>query len=155
MIGIGVTHTSNRPKHLKLFLSQIKKHTKQPYKLHIATDIMNIAKAKNDCLWNLKECEHIFLYDNDTFPIQDGWVEFFIQRTNYALYLNDRHNLSATLNGMNLYKDCGGCFIYIDKEKFNEVGYFNSEYKQYGFEHAGFSQRHFKGFYPCIPNTTE
>lgn len=157
-IGIGVTHTSNRPEHLKLFISQIEKHTKQPYKLHITTDIMNIAKAKNDCLWNLKDCDHIFLFDDDCFPIKNNWENYFINsEIKHSLYLTERHVklCLGIINRYDVYKDCGGCFMYISKDAFNKVGYFNSEYKQYGFEHAGWSKRFNNEKYISLPLTNE
>lgn len=150
-IGIGITTTSNRPDHLKLCVSQIEKHTKD-YVLHIAKDFTTIAKAKNDCLFHLKDCDHIFLFDDDCFPIQDGWIDFFINSgIEHSLYLTQRHNYI----GLNEYKDCGGCFIYLNKKTLNRVGYFNSAYKQYAFEHAGYSQRISKGNYICLHGTEQ
>lgn len=169
-IGIGIT-SYKRPEHLELCLRQISKHTRgaycifaeglvssseikesvwavsgATYSLFVAKDIPNIAKAKNECLYNLRDCDHIFLFDDDCFPIKDGWVEFFVSECSkwkipHVLYLTDRHKLVGTFGFAQLYRDCGGCFMYIPKETFNRVGYFNSEYKQYGFEHAAWSRR--------------
>jgi hypothetical protein len=148
MIGIGITTTSSRPDHLKLCLAQIEKHTKGEYKLHVAKDFPTIARAKNDCLWNLKECEHIFLFDDDCFPIADGWEEFISGLTvGHLLYLTDRHKRikgyyrivgGGTILG---YEDAGGCFMYLSGRVFRAVGYMNTDYKQYGFEHCAYSNR--------------
>lgn len=168
-IGIGIS-SYKRPEHLELCLRQIfintfdlEKDFMCPklggeklefetiqlesgmiFKIFVAKDIPNIAKAKNECLYNLRDCDHIFLFDEDCFPIKDGWVEFFINTLqSHLLYLTQRHNLRVIIGdeGGLIYNDCGGCFMYIRKDAFEKVGYFNSEYKQYGYEHAAYSKR--------------
>lgn len=142
-IGIGIS-SFHRSEHLALCMKQIEKHTKGDDHLFIASNIPNIAKAKNECLYALKDCDHIFLFDDDTFVIKDNWIENFINSgEEHLLYLTERHNpfdesFDRTTKS---YRDCGGCFMYIRKSVFDRVGYFNSEYKQYGFEHAGWSKR--------------
>lgn len=192
-VGIGLT-SYKRPEHLELCLRQISKHTRgaycifaeglvssseikesvwavsgATYSLFVAKDIPNIAKAKNECLYNLRDCDHIFLFDEDCFPIKDGWVEFFVNNASviagagHVLYLSDRHirNNHGHDNGIYSYKDCGGCFMYLTKHIIGKVGYFNTEYMQYGFEHAGYSNRIHKagytplGSYCCLTNTSE
>lgn len=145
-IGVGITTTSNRPGHLALCTRQIAKHTAN-YTLHIATDVPTIARAKNECLYALKDCDYIFLFDDDCFPIKDGWVDFFINSgREHLMYLSERHGRYAVDNEIGLYSDCGGCFLYLTKEAFKKVGYFNAAYRQYGYEHAGFSSRINKNF---------
>lgn len=141
-IGIGVT-TFNRPECLETFLQQLKQN--QPYnhyELHIAQNIPNIAKAKNECLWALRNCDHIFLFDDDTFVIAPNWdLPFIHSGYGHLLYMNDNHLPAQRLEDVTRYRDCSGCFMYMTKQVFNEIGYFNSEYDQYGFEHMGYSDR--------------
>lgn len=145
-IGIGITNF-NRRNHLDLCLNQIKLHTKCEYNLFVAQDIPNIAKAKNECLFALKECEYIFLFDDDCFPIHQGWVEYFTKSGHeHLLYLTNRHNQTSVRDGYDTFMDSSGCFMYIHRSALEKVGYFNSEYKQYGFEHAGYSKRIQKDF---------
>jgi glycosyltransferase involved in cell wall biosynthesis len=78
-IGIGVS-TYKRPECLAKCLEQIKKHTDMNnVTLVIATDTdqdrKGIAYRKNECLRALQHCDHIFLFDDDCWPIKDGWVE--------------------------------------------------------------------------------
>lgn len=163
-IGIGIT-SFNRLEHLELCVKQILNYIhwkfldfdkitmneyegkdihSNDYKIFIAKDITNIAKAKNECLYALKDCDHIFLFDDDCFPINDLWIQYFIEWNkngyDHLLYLTERHKHIGS-KGCPMYEDCGGCFMYISKSALEQVGYFNTEYKQYGFEHAGWSKR--------------
>lgn len=159
-IGIGIS-SYKRPEHLDLCLRQIFKHTpaihpcvdfteytwqneESYYKFYVAKDIPNIAKAKNECLYNLRDCDHIFLFDDDCFPVKDGWVEDYVNSEHHhLLHLSDRNIKFKEFKDYSCYRECGGCFMYIRKDVFEKVGYFNSEYRQYGFEHAGYTNRVF------------
>src|SRR3990167_10622112 len=94
-MGVGVT-TYNRPKHLELWKEQISKFssTNSPgyyFETYIANDGIvsfdkqqtlsrkGIAYRKNECLRVLKDCDYVFLFDDDCFPIKSGWVGFFIE----------------------------------------------------------------------------
>lgn len=158
-IGIGVTTTSNRAAHLTLWLKKLQQNTSNYY-LHIVKDVKNIAQAKNECLTSLKDCDYIFLFDDDCFPVKSGWVKYFINSGHkHLLYLKPFHGEHAQDNVVRYYQNCGGVFMMITKEVFEKVGYFNPAYDKYGFEHAGYSQRiHKAGLtkyaYPCAKETS-
>jgi GT2 family glycosyltransferase len=42
---------------------------------------LGIAKSKNKCLSYLKDCDYIYLFDDDCFPISDDWYKFFISQS--------------------------------------------------------------------------
>jgi hypothetical protein len=73
-IGIGITSTPSRPAHLQLCLSQMNKHMPKDAMLFVAHDTnkMGVAHQKNKCLEALNECDYVFLFDDDCFPIEDG-----------------------------------------------------------------------------------
>ena len=97
MIGIGIT-TYNRERILKSTIENIKKFTKSKYKLVIVDDgsVTSVKDAtyrfntnqgspvsKNKCIELLEGCEHIFLFDDDTYPIKEGWEkDILIQESN-------------------------------------------------------------------------
>lgn len=141
-IGIGVT-TFHRPECLELFLSQLQKFPPAcEHTLHVAHNIPNIAMAKNECLHALKDCDYIFLFDDDCFPISSGWdLPFIKSGYGHLLYMNDRYGPTQHLDDVTRYRDCSGCFMFITKPVFEKVGYFNAAYGQYGFEHMGYSHR--------------
>jgi len=151
-IGIGIT-TYNRPECLKECLEHIYKHTfTDNVNFYVATDTdedrRGVAFRKNECLRSLKNCDYIFLFDDDCYPIKDGWVEFFTSKmnnilTSHLLFLNDKmHNKTNNhTNDCYVYNNCGGVFMALTKGAINKVGAFNEKFEKYSFEHAEYSQR--------------
>lgn len=147
-IGIGVT-TYNRPEHLKVFKEQIKKYS-LPHLLYIAEDNprIGIAKRKNECLRALRDMDYIFIFDDDCFPICNGWDQLFIDHflksgQHHFLYLKQTTTLKMLKeeNNLEYYDNCGGCFMFLTKEVIKKVGGYHDGYGIYGYEHAGYSQR--------------
>lgn len=145
-IGIGITTTPNRQDFLDLCVSQIEKHTKH-YNLFIHNDIeyKGVAYSKNQCLKALKGYDDIFLFDDDCFPIADGWTDWFTMTNDkHLMYLNNWGNIKALPDngsGIISYNNCAGCMMYLTKEVVEKVGGYCKDYGRYGFEHAGYSIR--------------
>lgn len=153
-IGIGVT-TYNRPECLNECLINIARHTnlKSLYingdvELYVATDTdedrRGVAYRKNECLRALKDCDYVFLFDDDCFPIKDGWVEWFIKEADgeHVLFLNNKlHNPICKTYNLISYNDCGGVFMFLTKDHIKYIGAFNEDFKIYGFEHCEYSMR--------------
>ena len=189
MLGIGVS-TFNRPEHLRWVLTQIKKHTTGEYKVFVYNDgqfmttewtmqmdkeiadsnftIMSspiqgkgIARSKNECLYALKDCDHIILLDDDVAPITDNWQDYFINSGyNHSCYMTDAYQRSFTGPVHTSYQMSSGVFIYLTKAVLDKVGYFNPKYGRYGYEHAGYSHRIFEaGLTPsrfiCLNDTNK
>lgn len=188
-IGIGVT-TYNRPDCLKKWKEQIRKHTNinsDDIFCYVADDTDNrkgVAYRKNECLKRLKEydCDYYFLFDDDCYPIKDGWVDYFIDNSNgeHLLYLNPKQHryvdeLSVIISKVSetndpfvfnsegeikflnyqIFADCGGVFMFLTKEHIKKVGAFNEEFGLWGFEHAEYSQRVYnkKNYYLQLKDT--
>jgi hypothetical protein len=152
-IGIGLTTTPNRKHLADEWLINFRKHTKEPYHLHIHEDInyRGVAYSKNENLKALKDCDYIFLFDDDCYPIDDDWVNFFTSSNEkHLLFLTDKHTLIYNKNGTGYYRDCGGVFMMLTKEIISKVGAFGN-YGQYGFEHAGYSHRIYKAGFTNAP----
>jgi glycosyltransferase involved in cell wall biosynthesis len=157
MIGIGIT-TYNRPDMALLCVANIKKHTTEPYKLYIAvdsdTDRKGVAKRKNECLRELKDCDYIFLFDDDCYPIEKGWEQNIIEQSKKT----DSHHFCFNkepfyekkgltfINGVELecYSNCGGVMLFYTSKVLLKVGAFYEGYETYGFEHIGHSIRIFR-----------
>lgn len=157
-IGIGIT-TYNRPEMLEKCVSYIDKYTTN-YKLHISDDSVErrgVAYRKNECLRALKDCDYIFLFDDDCYPIKNGWVEFFINSGHeHLLFLNKYFHGNPIEHTYYLeYRNCGGCFIFLTKQAVENVGAFNEKFDTYGFEHAEYSNRVYgcRGFYKALYGT--
>jgi len=137
-IGIGITTYGNRKTPA---LEMIRKYT--PNAKIVTVDCKGIAKAKNMCLALLDDCEHIFLADDDTFPIVDKWYEPYINAGIPNLcYTFDRKVLSIK-NGLKEHELPCGCMIYINRKCLDVVGGFDEDFTCYAYEHVNYSQRVF------------
>ena len=146
-IGIGVTTTPNRAEYVDRWLEYFEKYKPTNYHLHIHTDenYKGVAYSKNQNLITLKDSDYIFLFDDDCYPVKSNWTDFFINsKYNHLLYLQPYHRIKSKTDDLEIYHDCGGVFMYLTKQVLNKVGYLNPEYGQYGFEHAGYSNRIFR-----------
>ena len=162
MVGIGIT-TYKREDLLAKCLDNIKEYSTLPYKLYVAKDSdedrKGIALRKNECLSNLSDCEYIFLFDDDCYPIKQGWEEFFIKahkESGYHHFCYLTKNLHIEKNyyfcgeyTIKSYVQCGGVFMFLTQEVLKKVGGFYNGYKYYGFEHLGYTLRVF--FAKLIP----
>lgn len=157
MIGIGVT-TYNRPELAALCLANIAKFTTERYKIHVAVDSdedrQGVAKRKNECLRELKDCDYIFLFDDDCYPIKEGWERAIIEKSEktntHHFCFNKEPFYKVTgfrfVNGVELecYGACGGVMLFYTNKVLKEVGAFYEGYDTYGFEHIGHSIRIFR-----------
>lgn len=159
-VGVGVT-TYNRPDMLKKCLEHIKKHTfNDNVTIYVADDSnerKGVAYRKNECLRALKDNDYVFLFDDDCYPIRDGWVEFFVHsKFEHLLYLNKYfHGNPINHTYVDEYRNCGGCFMYMKKSAIDRVGAFNEDYGLYSFEHAEYSNRIYSKpfYYLCLEGT--
>ena len=159
-IGIGVT-TYKRPECLAKWKEQIDKTiTNDHVIIHVAEDTdedrKGIAYRKNECLRALKDCDYIFLFDDDCYPIQAGWMDFFINSGHeHLLFCSPKHHkIRGVFNDVTIYEESAGVFLFICKSAIDRVGGFNEEFGIYGFEHANYSNRILgTKFYPVLNNT--
>ena len=149
-IGIGITTTPNREAIFKESLKYLKKYTKVAnLYIHNDTSYRGVAYSKNMCFYNLRFNTYNFVFDDDCFPISSDWLEYMIDCFDYTgenhfLFLNDKMHQPIESNkhvGIKTYKECGGVFLAYTSKALNEIGYMDSEYSGWGFEHAGWSNR--------------
>lgn len=160
-IGIGIT-SYKRPEMLNKCLEHIHKYS-EAHQLYVAVDKeedrRGVAYRKNECLRALKDCDYIFLLDDDTYPIAKGWEQFFINSGyQHLLYLTPQHNYLKTINGdAKVYRDCGGVFMFMTKSIVDKVGAFDEKFELWGMEHCDYSVRIIgkHGEYPCLINTNK
>lgn len=182
MIGIGVT-THNRAEVAQYTIEQIKRFTSK-HKLVVVDDAseipfpsafrfnenVGIAAAKNKCLELLEDCEHLFLFDDDTHPQRLGWEWEYINSGELHLCMtfsklaNGAQNGNRVLMGhhgkLPYYQNPCGCMLYIHRSCIEKVGGFDTDLKFYSFEHVNLSQRiHNAGLtkfpFMDIPNSKE
>lgn len=157
MIGIGVT-TYNRPEILEKCLENIRRFTKSDYTLYVAEDKNDdrkgIAKRKNECLYFLQDFEYIFLFDDDCYPIQEGWEQSIIDSSKKTKSQHFCYNKEPFykiegyqyINDVELecYGASGGVLLFYTKDVIKAIGGFYEGYDTYGFEHIGHSIRIFR-----------
>lgn len=149
-IGVGITTTSSRSNH-EQYWRGLALSLCEGMDVVFVKDVKGVAKAKNECLKQLQHCDHIFLFDDDTFPIQHGWADFFInhsERTgnNHFSYLHPYLHIYKvkTNNGIGIYNNAAGCMMYFTRDAVEKVGAYNEQFGPYGYEHAEYSLRMFK-----------
>lgn len=141
-IGIGVI-TYKRQECLNLFLEQLDKNPPYyEYERVIEYDNISISRAKNNCLWVLRGCDYIFLFEDDCFPIAKWWdLPFIRSGYGHSMFMNKSYAPVSECIIATKYKDCSGVFLFMDQHTFKKVGYFNEAYDFNGLEHVGYSDR--------------
>lgn len=153
MISICIT-TRNRPESFIFVLDKIKQHTNCEYQLIVVDDASDelycnadyrfpersgIPAAKNKCL-ELAKYDHIFLFDDDTYPIADEW---------YLPYVNSgKEHLCFTFltafikkEGFKYHTLGNGCMMYLTRKCIDTIGGFDWNYGLGKYEHVDFSRR--------------
>lgn len=165
-IGIGIT-TRNRHKLVASTYAKIKELTPNATIVIVddASDTpvdidatvyrfdenVGIAKAKNKCLELLADCEHIFLFDDDAYPLVDGWYLPYIDSPEHHLmYIFKDLATNKKLNDITVvyedeqhigYSGARGVMLYIDRYALNIVGGMDEEFGRWGWEHPAWSRR--------------
>jgi hypothetical protein len=149
-IGIGITSTPSRPAHLELCLSQMNKYMPEDAMLFVAHDTnkMGVAYQKNKCLEALKECDYVFLFDDDCFPIEDGWADAYISEyirtgNHHFLKINETPSIEIkeVIDGITSWTNCAGCMMFLTRSAIQTVGMFDESFGRYGYEHAEYTNR--------------
>ena len=163
-IGIGVT-TYNRPERARETIEHIRKHSPGiplvvindggetpdlPAEVQVFTTPYNkgVAGAKNECLKHLHGYEHIFLFDDDTYPTADDWWKPYVESHEPHLMYQfpsapSHWRLTETYRDENLvaYDKARGCLLYIHGSVLDIVGGMHLAFGKHGGEHEDWSLR--------------
>ncbi len=166
-IGIGIT-TFNRNDLIKETYKKIKKYSPNakivivddcstvPVEVEGATvyrfdQNVGIARAKNKCLELLDDCDHIFLFDDDTYPIKRGWYKPYIDSPEpHLMYMFKDLAGPSKLNDIGVihqddkhiaYTGPRGVMLYVDRKVLDVVGGMDKVYGKWGWEHGDWSNR--------------
>lgn len=112
---------------------------------------VGIARAKNKCLELLSDCDHVFLFDDDTYPIKEDWYEPYIASPEHHLmYLFEKWSSGRAVgDDAVLYTDnqhvahchSRGCMLYVDRLALATVGGMDTRYGKAMNEHLDWSMR--------------
>lgn len=104
-----------------------------------------IAMAKNKCLAELSDCEHIWLSDDDTWCVVDGWNVPYEESPQPHLMFQwvgrGRHRLTHDDGQHFALGFPRGVMLYVERRVVDVVGGMNTSYGAHGGEHVEFSQR--------------
>jgi len=165
-IGIGIT-THNRNKECQKCLEQITKLTPNA-KIVVVDDAsttpflgatfrfennVGISRAKNKCLELLDGCEHIFLFDDDCYPLVENWWKPYVDSPEpHLMYLFYKFSNGLICEKAHVIYDDSylraeshprGCMLYFERRVLDVVGGFDTEFEVWGNEHVELSNRIF------------
>jgi len=174
-IGIGVT-TRNRPEVFADTIKHIRSRAPEGSVIVVVDDASDkpvdgatfrftrqagIARAKNKCLELLADagCDHLFLFDDDCYPIVDGWWRPYVESPEpHLMYAwGDAYFRTDDLIG---YAWPKGCMLYVERRVLERVGGMDPVFGTWGLEHASWSDRiHTAGLTTCryqdVPGSEE
>lgn len=189
-IGIGLT-THNRPNTFSKALQNIVRYAPLGSKIVVVDDAsvvpasqvssfeciiyfrfeqnVGIAHAKNKCFELLDDCDHIILFDDDTWPIADNWWKPYVESKEPHLMYIFQDFIKPRLHDTTIvYQDSNiiasshprGCMLYYSKECLRKVGGMDQVFGKWGYEHGDLSNRIFNSGitsfrYMDVPNSGE
>jgi glycosyltransferase involved in cell wall biosynthesis len=113
-----------------------------------------IAVAKNKCIELLEGCEHVFLSDDDVWPVSHAWwIQYVNSNQKHFCFtfatLSQHRSTVKNIDGEPLvvHNAVRGCMMYYHRDVFEKLGGFNPDFIGYGWEHIEFTNRiHNAGF---------
>src|SRR5699024_10445488 len=165
-IGVGIT-TRNRRDVFNQALTEWKRHLPTGAVLVVVDDAsdepvaeadfrfdknVGIARSKNKALELLYNagCQHMFLSDDDFWPVTDSWYAGYVESPEpHLAWLFDKPMGTSTRQLEILYEDSRhiayhatrGCFLYVTREVLESVGGMNPAFGKWGWEHVCWSDR--------------
>ena len=182
-IGIGIT-TRNRYDVFKNSYQIIKEKSPSDFKIVVVDDAsseivqeatfrfeenVGVATAKNKCFELLDDCEHIFLFDDDTYPLVEDWWKPYIESKEPHLMYTFQNFIGSEIrvDGCEImyhdefligYSHPRGCLLYFHHKTLETIGGMDTDFGKWGYEHLDISNRIFNaGLTKCrygdIPNS--
>lgn len=152
-ITIAIT-TRNRPNEFNYVLKKIKEHTHCDYQLIVVDDASDfsycnatfrftersgIPAAKNKCL-ELAEHDHIFLFDDDTYPIANNWYLPYVHSGKEHLCFTFLDYFKKD-SGYKYHRLGNGCMMYLTRKCIDTIGGFDWSFGLGKYEHVNYSNR--------------
>lgn len=147
--GVGVITVGRRPIHDYLLPDDC------TFVVVEDTERNGVAWARNQCLRQLDHCEHIFLFDDDCWPVMRGWAEYWSEQC-------DMHKVrysalpeafkSGFVRGATVcfgaelaaWEGGIGAAIYQHRSALDVIGGYNEALQGYGLEDAGRADRAYR-----------
>lgn len=152
-IGIAITTTPEREEMFSMTMEEWEYFEPEDAIIiaHTDTTHKGVAYSKNQCLKQLYElgCEHIFLADDDCYPLKEGWESPYTRHKEPHLMYQFKLRSKPANDMQELYRDntvvayshTRGAMIYVQRRVLDTVGGFDEAYGPYGFEHTDYTNR--------------
>lgn len=153
-IGIAITTTPKRFEMFQKTYSEICRFAPENSYIFVYNDkdYKGVSFAKNKCIEALmaENCDYLFLFDDDCYPVKEGWNDIFINSglhhsaLTFTKLLNGRPNGNAIRKkekGNDWFMNPCGIMLFYTRECINRVGGMDSRYSKWGHEHVGHSRR--------------
>lgn len=161
--GVAIT-TRNRPEQLAKCVAAYRQHTPAGTPILVVDDAsttpaesdfrfsenVGIAAAKNKCIEMLmaQGVEHLFLSDDDAYPIADHWWQPYIDSPEPHLFAVFPTPTAKSSQILQLWRDqqhvayhaTRGYFLYLHRSVVEKVGGLDTRFRN-AFEHVEFSNR--------------
>lgn len=118
---------------------------------HIFPKNVGIAAVKNKCFELLDDCDHIFLFDDDMYPVSPQWWKPYVESEEpHLMYIFEdfsgpvKVNDTATIwndGKIKAFSHCRGVMCYFDRVCLDIVGGMDVAYGRWGWEHPDLSNR--------------
>lgn len=112
---------------------------------------VGIARAKNKCLELLRDTDHIFLFDDDTYPIAPDWYVPYVESSEpHLMYLFESWSSGNPVGDDEIlyedgsivaHKHARGCMLYVNTTVLDKVGGMDTRYGKAMHEHLDWSNR--------------
>lgn len=133
---------------------------------HVAGPNRGVAWNKNRLLYaltHLDRCETVILLEDDTYPTASGWEQVWLEavRRHGHANLADEWLAPHMLSGRGTPEDpyrslsCSGQCIAFGREAVLSVGFMDTRFRGYGYEHGEHTQRLVRAGYGGDPDTGE
>lgn len=150
-VGVAIS-THRRPEILGRALQQWAQFL--PDELVVIHDVhgQGVAWAKNQSIAALMDagCEHLFLADDDVWPIRNGWAELYMNHPEPHLmhcWGRDRYQGDDLVAGVSTWSWPKGVILYAERRVIDAVGGMRLDFGRWGGEHGEWSIRiHEAGF---------
>ena len=163
-IGIGIT-TYNRPDAYLISYREIMRYAPKGAKIVVVDDCSTVnysnatfrqhvnkgaATCKNKCFELLEDCEHIFLFDDDCYPIVEDWWKPYVNGKQPHYNFTFKYPKYKIKNVM-VSDNPNGCMMYYHKSVLEKVGGFDVEFGKYGYWHGSMSCRIYNAGLTAFP----
>jgi len=104
-------------------------------------------KMRNKCLAKFSDCDFIVLFDDDTYPIRAGWIDYIVDQHLksgchwFGIPDPFRDEVIRVEGEVIYWNNLIGAFSFYSKAILETVGGYNTAYNRYGYEDAGYQWR--------------